>query len=39
MNCWQQYVDVIYMTEMEVKLLDAVDSDSGFAVNKFGHVK
>jgi hypothetical protein len=38
-NCWQQYIDVIYMTEIDVKLLDAVQDDASYAVNRMGHQK
>ena len=38
-NAWQQYIDVIYMTELDVKLLDAVQEDATFAVNRMGHQK
>jgi len=38
-NAWQQYIDVIYMTEIDVKLLDAVQDDASFAVNRMGHQK
>jgi superfamily I DNA and/or RNA helicase len=38
-NAWQQYIDVIYMTEIDVKLLDAVQDDASYAVNRMGHQK